>query len=131
MRKDAPSPEELLAEAHERLAAAHVLLDAGFPADALGRAYYAMLFAARALLAARRLFPRTHKGVVAQFGLEFVKKGYVEELDLQALAGTRERREDADYGGIYKVSEEEAEAALEQATRFLARIGTALSALKG
>ena len=41
--------------------------------EAISEAYYAMFHAAKALLALRGIHPKTHAGVVSQFGLQFVK----------------------------------------------------------
>jgi uncharacterized protein (UPF0332 family) len=64
--------------AHEKLAVAKRLLAEDFYADAVSRAYYAMFYAARTLLAERDVYPKTHRGVILQFGLLFVKPGQFE-----------------------------------------------------
>ena len=43
--------------------------------EAISEAYYAMFHAAKALLALRGIHPKTHAGVVSQFGLQFVTEG--------------------------------------------------------
>ncbi|MDO8871678.1 MAG: HEPN domain-containing protein [Methanoregula sp.] len=68
-------PERDLTLAAETLGAAEYLLKGGYYNDAVSRAYYAMFYAARALLASRDLHPKGHKDLILQFGLEFVKKG--------------------------------------------------------
>nr|WP_321352171.1 HEPN domain-containing protein [uncultured Methanoregula sp.] len=54
------------------------IFSGGYCNDAVSRSYYAMIYASRALLAARNLHPKGHKGLVLQFGLELVKKGYID-----------------------------------------------------
>ena len=54
--------------------ARHVL-DAGFPADAVSPAYYAVFHAAEAALAVEGDEPRTHQGVKSLFGLRFARTG--------------------------------------------------------
>lgn len=67
-------PDRDLVLAAETLGAAEYLLKGGYYNDAVSRAYYAMFYASRALLAVRNLHPKGHKGLVLQFGLELVKK---------------------------------------------------------
>ena len=68
----------LMERAREKLEVARSLLEDGFYSDAVSRAYYAMFYAARALLAERERYPKTRRGVISQFGLEFVKGGTFE-----------------------------------------------------
>jgi uncharacterized protein (UPF0332 family) len=39
-----------------------------------------MFYAAKALLSIKDIHPKTHIGVVSKLGLEFVNKGFVEEI---------------------------------------------------
>ncbi len=114
-------PERDLALATETLAAAEYLLKGGYYNDAVSRAYYAMFYASRALLAARNLYPKGHKGLVLQFGLELVKKGFIEETYGRALSHAKERRETVDYNIDAVMSPEEAGTILEDARRFVER----------
>jgi uncharacterized protein len=59
--------------ARERLESANILFENRKYADAVGRAYYCMFFAARALLFKKDIHPRTHRGLISQFSLEMVK----------------------------------------------------------
>jgi len=70
--------EDYLQKAHEKLKAAEILLGNGFYEDAISRAYYAMFYAARALLSTKNIYPKIHRGTVQKFGLEFVSKGLIE-----------------------------------------------------
>ena len=129
MPKAEPSPERLLSVAEERLGAARTLFEAGYWADTAGRAYYAMFSAARALLAARKVYPRTHSGVIRRFGLEFVKPGYIAELHGRALASAKEMREEAEYHEHGSVTQEEAEDVLREADAFLETVRKVLREL--
>lgn len=122
--------ELLIGEAESRLRAAKLLYENGEYADAISRAYYSMHYTARALLSTKSVFPKTHKGIIAQFGLEFVKEGIVEDHYVKAISTARESRERADYGIGYKFTEEEAESVIGDAERFLERIKEALEDLK-
>ena len=75
----------------------------------------------KALLALRDIFPKTHAGVVSQFGLQFVNEGLIEELYAKSLAKVETKREKADYDIYYEPSKEEAESAIEDADAFLKR----------
>jgi hypothetical protein len=39
-----------------------------------------MFYASKALLSLKRIYPKTHRGVVSELGLKFVNDGYIEEL---------------------------------------------------
>ncbi len=73
----------LIEEAGYKLESAKILYENGRYSDAIRRAYYSMHYSARALLCTRNIFPKTHKGVIARFGLEFVKEGIIEEYHLK------------------------------------------------
>lgn len=114
--------ERYIEKAQERLEAAEYLHKGGFYNDAVSRAYYSMFYSARALLSLKEIYPKAHKGVILKFGLEFVKKGFVEEVHGRALTHAKDRREIADYDIDKTIGEEEAESIVEDAIRFLERI---------
>lgn len=70
--------DRLLFQAEARLEASRHLLKNGFRDDAVSRAYYSMYFAATAMFLARGIQVRTHRGLVARFGREFVETGLLE-----------------------------------------------------
>lgn len=115
-------PERDLTLAAETLGAAEYLLKGGYYNDAVSRAYYAMFYAARALLASRDLHPKGHKGLIIQFGLEFVKKGFIEETYGRALSYAKERRETVDYNIEATMTPDEAAIIIADARNFLERI---------
>ncbi len=39
-----------------------------------------MFYASKALLSVKGIYPKTHKGVVSEFGLRFVNEGYIKEI---------------------------------------------------
>jgi len=84
-----------------------------------------MFHAAKALLALRGIYPKTHAGVVSQFGLQFAE-GLIEELYAKSLAKAEAKREKADYDIYFEPSEEEAEATVKDAEKFLVRIKEAI-----
>jgi len=81
-----------------------------------------MFFAARALLLAKNIHVKTHRGLIRKFGLEFVNKDLIEEYYGRALRIAEELREEADYSISRKISEEEAKLVIDDAVMFLNRI---------
>jgi hypothetical protein len=79
--------------AQERLEASALLLEEGFPSDAVSRAYYGVYEAARVLLASKEVRPATHKGVENQLGHRFRD----EPIDLQVFSRLRTDRQRCDY----------------------------------
>lgn len=120
---------ELMKKAEEKLRAAEYLLEGGYYSDAISRAYYAMYFAARALLALKKIYPKTHRGLIAKFGLEYVNKGIIDSYYAKALAYGEEKREVADYGILISFTREEAEDVIEDARNFLKKIEELLTRL--
>ncbi|NOZ76876.1 MAG: HEPN domain-containing protein [Euryarchaeota archaeon] len=114
--------EKYLAKAAEELSAAKYLFDGNYFDAATGKAYYSMYNAAKALLSLRKIHPKRHGGVIAKFGLEFVKKGFIEDTYGQALAHAKDRREIADYDIDKRITKESAEATIDDAERFLERV---------
>jgi uncharacterized protein (UPF0332 family) len=109
----------LMENAYEKLEAAKTLLENGFYADAVSRAYYAMFFAARALLSERNIYPKTHRGLISQFALEFVKTGEFRKEIFYLFTRAQEDREEADYGLFPETDEKEAKIIITAAETFL------------
>jgi uncharacterized protein (UPF0332 family) len=120
-----PRSEEFMAEARERLAAARDAIDGGHFGVAVGSAYYAMLYAARAALSERDLNAKTHGGTWSLFGEHLVKEGAFDP-GLAARARDAERvRYEADYDAA-DIDRELAERVLGDAERFVAAAEAAL-----
>jgi len=123
-------PDRDLVLAADTLEAALYLLKGGFYNDAVSRAYYSMFYAARALLASYDLHPKGHKGLILLFGLEFVKKGRIEERYGRALSHAKERRETVDYNLDPAMTPGEAEIIISDARNFLERIERAFDEME-
>ena len=119
-----------MGRAEEKLRSANLLFENNMFTDAISEAYYAMFHAAKALLILKSIYPKTHAGVVSQFGLQFVNEGVIEEFYVTGLAKAQTKREKADYDIYYEPSKEEAESLIEDAGRFLERIKRALDEVK-
>jgi uncharacterized protein (UPF0332 family) len=117
-----PEAEGLLREGRQALRAAEVLHRSGLYGDAVTRAYYAMLYAARALLATRGVHPRTHGGVLQALGLHYVKPGLLARDLAKAFGLALESRQRADYGSLIDFSQAQAEEILGSARAFVERV---------
>lgn len=92
----AASAEEL-ALSDEELRAARQLIAAGSYRVAVTRIYYAVFHAMRACLFTIDVEPRTHEGVVQQFGQHFVRTGRFEAATSRFVTRLQKNREEADY----------------------------------
>lgn len=111
--------EILLKRAIEKLEVAKDLLRENHFSDSVSRAYYGMLFSARALLSKLGETPKTHKGTITRFAQKFVKTGKIDKNLFQYFARTQEDREEADYGLFPEITKEEAEEVLKNAEKFV------------
>ncbi len=108
--------DQLLARGREELRAAQVLLDAGFPSQALSRAYIAAFDAAAAALESIGEMPHTRTGVISAFGRRIVSEG---GLDHEVGRNLRRLFDDRDYVdyALGQAPTEEARAAISDAGR--------------
>jgi uncharacterized protein (UPF0332 family) len=98
------------------------LLETGFYEDAVSRAYYAVLHAAKAALLTRDIAAESHAAVRRLFGKELVQPGVLEKEWALILAQTQDERALADYDVELTFSPEVAEERVDDAERFLGRI---------
>jgi len=113
-----------IAKAHmekaiKRLRVAEKLLHDSEYEDAISRAYYAMYHAAKAALAIQNVFPKTHGGVVSEFGRKFVFTGIFPKELGKALADAKAARETYEYSVTTTIERPEAEAILSNAQTFV------------
>jgi uncharacterized protein (UPF0332 family) len=106
--------DEGVARARTELAAARLLAENGFGAQAVSRAYYAAFFAAEAALLHLGETRAKHSGVVSAVGRLLVRGRGVDERAGRLLRSLFERRSQADYG-LAEVSNEEARRAVDDA----------------
>lgn len=69
-----------LERAEVKLTAAIVLFENNLLNDTISEAYYSMFHAAKALLTLKDHHPKTHKGLISEFGLQFVASGSIEDF---------------------------------------------------
>ncbi len=89
--------EQMLSQAEEMFFLRHYDL-------AVNRYYYACFHAVHALLVANGLSAKTHEGLLAVFGKEFVLTGKIERKHSSFLARMEQLRKKADYNCVYDVS---------------------------
>lgn len=108
-----------LENADESLSAAQLSLDNDFYSAAINRAYYAIFYAANALLSTKKLARSKHSGVLAAFRQHFIKTGLLSS-DLSEIYGQiMDDRHAGDYEIITATSKEDAEIDLKQAKYFV------------
>lgn len=107
---------------------AHQALDTGTqnlryndPDAAINRAYYAIFYAANALLVTKGLERSKHSGVIAAFRQYFVKPGLIEPEYSDYYGRTMDERQLADYT-LAAQDANRASTALDRARRFVTRV---------
>lgn len=111
-----------LSRAYKNLEVARSLLADEFYEDSVSKSYYAIFFAAKALLLTKNLDPKRHSGVISFFSQYFVKTGELEKELAAILKFAQKERISADYDEFYSASVEEAQLQLENAEKFLQRV---------
>jgi uncharacterized protein (UPF0332 family) len=97
MREQISRIEQLMVLAEQALSTAQVNLDMGDSRATVNRAYYAIFYAASAMLLTKGLERRRHSGVISAFREHFVKPGLI-EVEYSSFYGEAPViREDADY----------------------------------
>lgn len=108
-----------LRKAESRLEAAEELLKSHRHEDSVSRAYYCVLSCARAALALKDSYPRTHEGTLRMFGELFVKgEGWPRTMGSN-FSRLKALRDKADYSSMIEATKRDAEWGAEAATDFL------------
>ena len=107
--------------ARESLRAAETLTRDGLYADAISRAYYAILHAAKAALQVHDIVAESHPAVRRMFGLHLVKGGIESEWSAY-LTESLDDRLAADYDVEISFSRQEARSECRRTREFLKRI---------
>ena len=102
------------------------ILDLGYHNVAVSRAYYAMFYAATALLTSQGISRSKHSGVHSAFGQYFVKPGLIEPEYSRMLVNTFRLRLDSDYEVSLTLNKTSAEDTLRDAEQFVERAETYL-----
>lgn len=121
---------ELLDKARRSLRAAERLLQDGDHDFAVSRAYYAMFYAAQALLLTKDVRRSKHSGVIAAFNEYFIQSGELPHHFFLRLRDGFEDRAEGDYG-LTVISEEQARAGIASARQFVDEVTRWLAARRG
>jgi uncharacterized protein (UPF0332 family) len=89
---------DLLEKSERSFGAAELLLSAGEADFAASRAYYGYFYVTQGLLIQNGVRPRSHAGVVGQYGLHFAKTGVLDPRFGRLLDRALTLRQLADYG---------------------------------
>ncbi len=117
-----------LEQAQTALDDAKFLLDGGrSPQSIVNRSYYAMFYAALALLQRAVKIPSKHTGVIGLFDTEFVLKGAFPKELSQDFHKAFELRQKSDYRITKPVAPEQAKAIWEKAQQFVAQVNNHLA----
>ena len=108
--------------AREALRAAETLTRDGCYADAISRAYYAILHAAKAALHVHEVAAESHAAVRRMFGLHLVKPGEIEAKWSAFLVESLDDRLAADYDVETTFSREDARSECRRSREFFSRV---------
>lgn len=98
-----------LESAQERLESAKILLDAGKFKDSIGRSYYAIFTAVKAVLATEKVDFSKHAGVISYFQKNYIKTGKFEKKYSDILQNAFQIRNNCDYNDFFIVARADAE----------------------
>ena len=117
-----PEQQALLEKAEQSLEAARLLARKDYPDFAVSRAYYAMFYAAQALLLSKGLSFSKHSAVIAAFGQHFAKPGHLPAEFHRYLIEAHDSRNVGDYDIGPGLGATQAHQHINRATQMLAAI---------
>lgn len=121
-----PETTRLIAKARASQRAAILLQTQSYLDFAASRAYYAMFYAAQALLLERGLSFSSHSAVIAAFGREFAKTGSLDPKLHRFLLDAQDMRNLGDYGIGPSITPAQLNDMLDNTEEFLATAEKAL-----
>ncbi len=116
-----------LESAKERLKSSRLLLDAGQYKDSIGRSYYAIFSAVRAVLAENKVDFSKHAGVISYFQKEYVKTNIFDVKYSKILQNAFQIRNICDYDDFYLATKSSAEEQYNNAQEMIEAIERYLS----
>jgi len=120
----------LLEKADHALEVAEALEQQGFTQDASSRIYYAMFYAAQALLKAENIEVVKHSAVESAFGYHFAKTGRVDPKYHRLLINARKVREVVDYDIQEEMIDQTAVLKIEEGREFVSVVKGIIEKLK-
>jgi uncharacterized protein (UPF0332 family) len=118
-----------LAKARSSLTAAKKMLEDSFFSEAISRSYYAMLYAAKALLLLEGIDVSKHPAVAAAFGKKYVKTGKIDPRYHRMLLEGFEWRQKSDYDVYWLATRERAEKCQQDAEAFVTQAEKSLQTM--
>ena len=106
----------------DALQSALILSQAGLAADAVSRAYYAVLHATKAALLTQHITPTNHQGARDLLNRYLVYQGNIERPWLDTFQNAMQGRLEADYNPLAHFDDRKAEDAYRNAAAFCDRI---------
>ncbi len=103
----------------EMLAASRILLENDFYTSTINRVYYAVFYAANALLVTKGLSQGKHSGVISAFRQQFIKTGLIAPEYSKIYGRLMEDRHESDYELGLSIDKQEAQLNLADAERFV------------
>ncbi len=125
-----PEVKAYLAKAHHALEVAEKLQLGKDFSDAAGKAYYAMFYAAQALLKAHSIEVAKHSAVASMLGHHFAKTGLLDPKFHRMFLNARRVREVADYGLFEETSGAAARITITESHAFITEIERLLQTKK-
>lgn len=116
-----------LEAAKDKLNSSLILLEAGQYKDSIGRSYYAIFTAVRALLAVDQVDFSKHAGVISYFQKEYIKSGEIDSKYSKVLQSAFQIRNVCDYDDFYLASKTDAEEQYKNADEMIGVIENYLS----
>jgi len=110
-----------MAKARSSLTAAEKLLEESLFAESISPSYYAMFYAAKALLLLNDIAVSKHSAVTAAFGREYAKTGKIYPQYHRMLLDGFEWRQKFDYDVYWLATRERAEKCQQDAEAFVAQ----------
>lgn len=111
-----------LESAEDKLKSAEILLENGQYKDSIGRSYFALFTAVRAILAIENVDYAKHAGVISHFQREYITTGQFETKYSRYLQKAFQIRNSCDNDDFYLISKQDAEEQYEHAQEMVSMI---------
>ncbi|MFM1842514.1 MAG: hypothetical protein RLZZ490_1250 [Cyanobacteriota bacterium] len=109
----------LIEKSQEELKATKILWENGIYSAAVSRAYYCLYHASQALLAAKNINVKSHKGLIQQFGQHFIKTGEISQEFSKILTTAFDLRQLSDYDETVIFDKQQTEFMINSSQEFL------------
>ena len=111
--------DAFMKKANDKLSSAKLLFDGEQYATSVSASYYCMFTTAKALLVKKGYSPKSHEGLIFQFGEVYVKEGNFDKNIAKFLSRGQSLREDADYDAYDGITESIAKQWINNAEKFI------------